>query len=71
MTIVIRIKWLLDKVVSAILNRLNSRFDRPVTTHHNDGHIRVHFDEFFQQLDAVCVTTLQPNIQQNNAWRRQ
>ncbi len=59
----IRLKRLLDEIVSAVLDRTDRHLDRAMAGNHDHRNLRFLAVEQFQQADAVQPGALQPDIQ--------
>ncbi len=54
----VRVKWLIDVVIGAVLERRNGRFHRGITRHDDDQHVRIDLVQPPLQFDAVGAAHL-------------
>src|SRR5512146_1527190 len=59
----VRLEWLLDEIIGPLLDRGDRGFDRAVSADHHHGQIRVLALQVLQNLDAVELAALQPDVE--------
>src|SRR5207302_8247847 len=59
----VRLERLLDEIVGALLDRLDSGFDRAVAGDHHRRHLRLLAAERLQQPEAIYPRALQPDVE--------